>query len=106
MTLLLRYHVYLSVFLLNGSNVSLGGPGGHITAALYLQSFLRNAPGSTGSSGKGDDVGDLSPPVQTPWVHVDMMGFNRAARPGRPVGGEAQGMRAVYAWLKERYPPK
>jgi len=106
MTSSLRYHVYLNVFQLHGFYVSVGGPGGHITAALYLQSFLRNAPGSTGSSGMRDEGGDLSPPVQTPWVHVDMMGFNRAARPGRPVGGEAQGMRAMYTWLKERYPPK
>ena len=68
-------------------NIGSGGPGGHITAALYLQSFLR--PRQT----------------QTPWVHVDMMAFNRRGRPGRPAGGEAMGMRAAFAWLKARYGP-
>jgi leucyl aminopeptidase len=70
-----------------------------------LQSFLRNAPGSSSSSSSSSSSRAGGPAaVQTPWVHVDMMAFNRHARPGRPAGGEAQGMRAVCAWLKERYP--
>ena len=54
---------------------------GAITAALFLAKF-------TGT---------------TPWVHFDLMAFNVRARPGRPEGGEAMGLRAVYAYLARRY---
>jgi len=64
------------------NNVSDGGFAGAITAALYLQEF----------------VGDA-----TPWVHIDMMGWNLAAKPGRPVGGEATGLRALYALIEGRF---
>ena len=64
------------------NNVSEGGFAGAITAALYLQEF----------------VGDT-----TPWVHLDIMAWNSAARPGRPVGGEAMGMRALYALIADRF---
>ena len=64
------------------NNVSEGGFAGAITAALYLQEF----------------VGDA-----TPWVHIDMMGWNLTAKPGRPVGGEATGMRALYALIENRF---
>jgi len=56
--------------------------GGAITAALYLQRF----------------VGD-----NTDWVHFDVMGFNTRHLSGRPVGGEAFGMRAVFDYLQARY---
>ena len=55
--------------------------GGAITAALYLEAF----------------VGDC------PWVHFDVMAWNRRAFPGRPVGGEAMGMRAMFDYLRNRY---
>ena len=55
--------------------------GGAITAALFLQKFV----------------------ADTPWVHFDIMGFNNRDRPGRPEGGEAMGMRAVYAYLAARF---
>ena len=64
------------------NNVSEGGFAGAITAALYLQEF----------------VGD-----KTPWVHLDLMGWNNVSRPGRPVGGEAQAMRALYALIADRF---
>jgi leucyl aminopeptidase len=38
----------------------------------------------------------------TPWVHIDMMAWNTAGRPGRPEGGEATGLRALYAMIAER----
>ncbi len=63
--------------LVNSSNA----PGGAITAALYLEAF----------------VGDC------PWVHFDIMAWNRRAFPGKPVGGEAMGIRAVFQYLSERY---
>lgn len=56
-------------------------PGGAITAALYLEAF----------------VGDC------PWVHLDVMAWNRRALPGRPAGGEAMGLRAVFEYLRTRY---
>ena len=37
------------------------------------------------------------------WIHIDMMGWNPSARPGRPKGGEAQGMRALFRLVEERY---
>lgn len=64
------------------NNVSEGGMAGAITAALYLQEFV----GTT-----------------TPWAHFDIMGWNTADRPGRPVGGEAMGMRALYAVIEDRF---
>lgn len=56
--------------------------GGAITAALFLERFV--APG-------------------VPWVHIDLYAWNAADRPGRPKGGEAMTMRAVYALLEERF---
>jgi len=56
--------------------------GGCITAALFLEHFVE--PG-------------------THWVHIDTFGWNQTARPGRPVGGEALGLRAVFRYLKNRY---
>lgn len=38
-----------------------------------------------------------------PWIHMDFMAFNTNSRPGRPEGGESQGMRALYALLEDKY---
>lgn len=57
------------------------GHGGAITAALYLKEF----------------VGESN------WIHVDMMGYNPTSSPGRPEGGEAMGMRALFEFLRQRY---
>lgn len=64
------------------NNVSEGGFGGAITAALYLQEFVSE---------------------ETPWAHFDIMAWNTSPRPGRPVGGEAQSLRAVFEMLEKRY---
>jgi leucyl aminopeptidase len=55
---------------------------GAITAALFLEAFVK--PG-------------------VPWVHFDIMAWNNGAQPGRPEGGEAMGLRAVYAHLAQRF---
>lgn len=61
---------------------SVPGPfGGAITAALYLEHFVDN----------------------TPWVHFDVMAWNLRKLPGRPVGGEAMGIRAVFNYLQNRF---
>ena len=64
------------------NNVSDGGFAGAITAALYLQEFVS---------------------ATTPWIHLDLMAWNVAAKPGRPVGGEAQAMRALFALIERRF---
>ena len=64
------------------SNVSEGGFAGAITAALYLEEFV--------------DPG-------TPWAHLDVMAWNQSDRPGRPAGGEAQGLRAVFELIERRF---
>lgn len=61
------------------SNVGGDGFAGAITAALYLQNFVK--PG-------------------VPWAHFDVYSWNRTPRAGRPTGGEAQGLRAVYSAIK------
>ncbi|MEZ0472653.1 leucyl aminopeptidase family protein [Luteimonas salinilitoris] len=55
---------------------------GSITAALYLERFV---------------------PAGRTWAHVDVFAWNDNDRPGRPAGGEAQGLRAAWAMLKQRY---
>ena len=64
------------------NNVAKGGYAGSIIAALYLAEFVSR---------------------ETRWAHLDIFGSNVSARPGRPEGGEATGMRALYAYLRERY---
>ena len=56
--------------------------GGAITAALYLKEFVE---------------------PNTPWVHFDVMAWNLRALPGRPAGGEALGIRAVFTYLQNRF---
>jgi leucyl aminopeptidase len=60
--------------------------GGALTAALLLERFVC------------DNKGNVSD-----WVHLDIMGWNLASRPGRPEGGEAMAIRAVFAYLTERF---
>ncbi|MHB1218109.1 MAG: leucyl aminopeptidase family protein [Alphaproteobacteria bacterium] len=64
------------------NNISDGPFAGAITAALYLERFVSD---------------------KRAWVHLDMMGWNPTPRAGRPKGGEAQGMRALFRLIAERY---
>lgn len=50
--------------------------------------------GSKGGGGGGQKF---------PWIHMDFLGFNSASRPGRPKGGEAQGMRTLCALLEDMF---
>ena len=56
--------------------------GGAINAALFLDHFV---------------------PAAIDWLHVDLYAWNNASRPGRPAGGEAQGIRALLALIEKRY---
>ena len=60
-----------------------GAFAGAVTAALFLQKFVP------------DDV---------PWVHLDTFAWRPTGKPGRPKGGEALGLRAVFRYLTETYP--
>ena len=59
-----------------------GGYGGAITAGLFLKEFVEKAKS---------------------WVHFDIMAYNVRNRPGRPIGGEAFALRALFALIQERY---
>ena len=58
---------------------------GAITAALFLQRFVKE--GIT-------------------WLHTDFMGWNLSKKAGRPEGGEASTLRAIYTLLEKRYATK
>lgn len=58
------------------------GYAGAITAALFLKRFVTRT---------------------RHWAHLDIPAWNDRVRPGRPIGGEANSARAIYALLKEHY---
>jgi leucyl aminopeptidase len=64
------------------NNAPAGGMAGSVTAALFLRRFVAD-------------------PAR--WIHLDIYGWNVKDRPGRPVGAEMQGVRAVVALLQQRY---
>ena len=55
---------------------------GAITAALFLESFVD---------------------ADQSWGHIDVMAWNEREKPGRPQGGEAMGLRAVYAYIENKF---
>ncbi|HEX6957798.1 MAG TPA: leucyl aminopeptidase family protein [Ferrovibrio sp.] len=55
---------------------------GSITAALFLNEFVEKTKC---------------------YAHLDMFAWNPKARPGRPLGGEATGLRALFAAIEKRY---
>lgn len=82
-------------------NIGSGPYGGAITAALYLAEFVEAPPPPSDGEGKEeDDEGGAAPPA---WLHLDMMAYNTGAKPGRPEGGEAMGMRALAALVATRF---
>jgi len=65
---------------LNNSGDS--GFAGSITAALFLRRFVERAKA---------------------YVHFDIFAWTPTPRPGRPKGGEAQAMRALFAVIRDRF---
>jgi leucyl aminopeptidase len=63
-------------------NAPEGGFAGAITAALFLERFI--------------DAGRK-------WAHLDTFAWMPTAKPGRPKGGEAVGLRAAWTAVQERY---
>ena len=64
------------------NNVSAGAFAGAIIAALFLKRFVTATPD---------------------WLHVDLYAWNPKDRPGRPMGAEAQGLRALYALIRHKF---
>lgn len=59
-----------------------GAFAGAIMAALFLKKFVADPE---------------------KWIHLDTYAWNPESVPGRPKGGEAMGMRAVYRLIEDRY---
>jgi len=66
------------------ANASSSPMAGCITAALFLKRFV---------------------PDEIPWAHLDTWAWRDPGKPGRPKGGDALGLRAVFEALRRRYPP-
>ena len=64
------------------TNCSTVPQGAAISAALYLQEFVN---------------------PDTNWLHFDVMAWNTRHLSGRPIGGEAFGIRAMFAYLEGKY---
>jgi leucyl aminopeptidase len=64
------------------NNVSTGTFAGALIAALFLKRFVT---------------------ATRDWLHVDLYAWNPKDRPGRPQGAEAQGLRALYALIREKF---
>jgi len=75
------YDEWLKSPLADLNNVATKPLAGAIIGGLFLQHFV--SPG-------------------IPWVHLDLYAWNDTTRPGRPEGGEAQAMRALFAMAIER----
>jgi leucyl aminopeptidase len=76
------YHPGIESDIADIVNTGKGPMAGAINAALFLQDFV---------------------PAPQPWLHIDLFAWNDIARPGRPVGGEAQTLRTLLAYLEQRF---
>jgi leucyl aminopeptidase len=76
------YRKMLDSYIADFANAGASRHAGAITAALYLERFV---------------------PEGLPWVHLDTYAWNDADRPGRPRGGEAMGLRALFGFLQARF---
>jgi leucyl aminopeptidase len=77
-----HYGEMLSSSVADMSNAAEGGMAGAVTAALFLQKFV---------------------PEDMAWAHLDTFAWRPMARPGRPQGGDALGLRAAWEMLKQHY---
>jgi leucyl aminopeptidase len=73
---------YLKSNVADLANAGASKMAGCMTAALFLQRFVDPA---------------------IAWTHVDVYSWNDGERPGRPAGGEAQGLRAAFLLLQSKY---
>lgn len=78
------YHAGIESDIADIVNTGKGPQGGAINAALFLEDFV---------------------PAELDWLHLDIYASNDGNRPGRPAGGEAQGVRTLLAYLEKRFAP-
>ena len=76
------YQKMLSSKIADVNHISSNGFAGSITAALFLSRFVENCKS---------------------WAHFDVYGWTPTARPWSPVGGEAQGIRALFDMMVKRF---
>lgn len=76
------YDAWLDSKIADVNHISDGPFAGSITAALFLNRFVTQTRS---------------------YAHFDIYGWNAKPRPGRPVGGELQAVRAIYHLLCTRY---
>lgn len=77
-----NYESMLASQIADVNHISGGSFAGSVTAALFLKKFA----GEAGA-----------------WMHFDLYAWRPKALPGRPAGGEAQAIRALFEVLRERY---
>lgn len=77
-----NYEAMLASSVADVNHISGGAFAGSITAALFLGKFA---------------------PPSAPWAHFDIYAWRPKPAPGRPVGGEAQAIRALFEVLQGRY---
>ena len=76
------YHTGIESEIADLVNTGKSALAGAINAALFLEDFV---------------------PADLDWLHIDLFAWNDIARPGRPVGGEAQTLRTLLAYLEQRF---
>ena len=76
------YHAGIESDIADIVNTGKSALAGAINAAIFLEDFV---------------------PADLDWLHIDLFAWNDGARPGRPVGGEAQTLRTLLAYLEERF---
>jgi leucyl aminopeptidase len=76
------YDEYLKSDVADLINAPDNGFAGAVAAALFLRRFA---------------------PEGVPWAHLDTFAWRPTAKPGRPKGGDALGVRAAWAMLRKRY---
>lgn len=76
------YEEMLKSEIADTNNAASSNMAGATTAALFLRKFVA---------------------ADSRWAHFDTYGWRGTAKPGRPKGGEAYGLRAAWHMLKARY---
>jgi len=76
------YYALIESSIAELNNAGESGFAGSVTAALFLKRFVERAKA---------------------YVHFDIFAWTPVAKPGRPKGGEAQAIRALFGLIAERY---
>lgn len=76
------YEEWLESQVADINHIAESGMAGSVVAALFLSRFVERARS---------------------WTHFDIYGWQPAARAGRPKGGAAQAIRALFGFLEQRY---